>query len=127
MATDGSGTMGRLCVAIPVLSGHPSLSRSPPFHRHPQKEGTKKTPLQATRRTDRASVTMGAALWGPGRKPRVSIWGLLVHLLAVIAQHQLLPARGGIEEADLEPRAGTPWALGRALSPLGVSVSPTVD
>lgn len=61
---------------------------------------------------------MGAALWGPGRKPRVSIWGLLVHLLAVIA-HQLLPARGGIEEADLESRAGDTVGPGASPFPFG--------
>ena len=61
---------------------------------------------------------MVAALWGPGRKPRVSIWELLVHLLAVIV-HQLLPARGGIEEADLEPWAGNTVGPGASPFPFG--------
>lgn len=46
---------------------------------------------------------MVAALWGPGRKPGVSIWGLLVHFLTGIVEHQLLPVKGGIQEADPEP------------------------
>lgn len=80
-----------------------SPSHFPRFYGNPQKEGTKKAPHWPTRKRDRVSVTMRAALWGPGRKPRVSVWGLLVHLLTGIVEHQLAPARGGIREAEPEP------------------------
>lgn len=67
---------------------------------------------------------MRAVLWGPGRKPRV--WGLLVHLLTGIVEHQVAPARGGIQEAEPEPQAGNGHAPEGAVSLLGDAVLPTV-
>lgn len=121
MATDGWGQRVH-CVSMP--SGHPSLSR---FPGHPQKEGTKKAPHPPTRGRDRASVTLGAALCSPGGNPRVSIWGLLAHLLARIIEHQLLPARGGNSRGRPGALAGNAVAHRASPSPLGVPVSPTVE
>ena len=116
MATDGWGQRVH-CVSMP--SGHPSLSR---FPGHPQKEGTKKAPHPPTRGRDRASVTLGAALCSPGGNPRVSIWGLLAHLLARIIEHQLLPARGGNSRGRPGALAGNAVAHRASPSPLGVPV-----
>ena len=88
-----------------MSSGHPSLSR---FPSHPQKKVPRR-PHTRLQGGETASVTLGAALCSPGRNPRVSIWGLLAHLLARIIEHQLLPARGGIHEADLEPWLEILW------------------
>lgn len=125
MATNGS------VMAEALRAASSSLACSPPHHRkpQPQKEMSKEGPHASLQCGETVSVTMGAALWGPGEKPRVSIWGLFVHLLAGIVEYCLLPARGGIHEADPEPRApglGAVCDPGQAASPWGVSASPTV-
>ena len=104
---------------------HPSPTS--PFPGHPQNEGTKKAPHPPTRGRDRVSVTLGAALCSPGRKPRVGIWRLLAHLLARIIEHQLLPAKGGIQEADLGPWLEILWHTERALALWVSHLLPTVE